>query len=175
MNTSKQTQIAQTLFEAMQTNDDNQWSALLSDNYVGNYPGLTGANKAMAQTFNSVFSVAFPDLKFNIKNIFEVGNRFYSFDLGDHQRVGASSDKQLARQTHVAARFGEGDSDIINIQDRRSLDVLHILRRQRRGRESAALLVDAFVVRELTIVPYATEDFNTFNAFDVHYHAAIIK
>lgn len=74
MNTSKQTQIAQTFFEAMQTNDYNQWSALLSDNYVGNYPGLTGANKAMAQTFNSVFSVAFPDLKFNIKNIFEVGN-----------------------------------------------------------------------------------------------------
>ncbi len=87
-NTSKQTQIAQTFFEAMQSNDYNQWSALLSDDYVGHYPGLAGANKAMAQTFNQVFSTAFPDLKFDIKNTFEAGNTVIFEWSGDGTHTG---------------------------------------------------------------------------------------
>ena len=68
-------QIAQSFFEAMESNDFNAWAAKLAEDYVGDYPGLSGANRAMAQTFNSVFPVAFPDLKFEIKHTDTIGDK----------------------------------------------------------------------------------------------------
>ncbi len=94
-------QIAQSFFEAMESNNYNAWAANLAEDYVGDYPGLVGANRAMAQTFNSVFSIAFPDLRFEIKHTDIVGDRviFEWSGVGTHTGPLATQSGQVIPPT----------------------------------------------------------------------------
>ena len=84
---------------------------------------------------------------------FKIGNRLGPFDLGDQPRLVPVLDArhvaQLTRHLHVGGGLGETDRHVIGLETHRRTDVLHVLSRERRRREAAALLVDALVVGQL--------------------------
>jgi hypothetical protein len=56
---------------------------------------------------------------------------------------------QLARQLHVGGVLRETHRHIVGLEAHGGLDVVHVLGRQRRRGQAAALLVDALVVGQL--------------------------
>ncbi len=80
-------------------------------------------------------------------------NRLDPLDLGDERGlvvVGLAGDVgELPRQLHVGGVFGKGHGQIVGLEGHRGANVLHVLGGEGRGRQTAALLVDALVVRQL--------------------------
>ena len=82
----------------------------------------------------------------------QLRNGFGAFDLGDQAgpvAVGASHVAELAGHFHVGGVFGEAHRHIVGIEAHGRADVVHVLGRQGRCRQAAALLVDALVVGQL--------------------------
>jgi hypothetical protein len=83
----------------------------------------------------------------------QVRNGLGALDLGDQPRLvavfGAGHVAQLARHFHVGGVLGEAHRHVVGLEAHRRADVVHVLGRQRRGCQAAALLVDALVVGQL--------------------------
>ncbi len=102
-----------------------------------------------------------------------------ALDLGDHlglvvvRRTGHGG--QLARHFHVGGVLGETDRDVVGAQRHRGLDVVHVLGRQRRRRQPAALAVDALVVGQVAADLDDGLDLLAHHALDLQHDQAVVE
>ena len=88
------------------------------------------------------------------QDVFQVRDGFGAFHFGNQAGAvagaGGGHGTQLAGHFHIGGVFGEAHRHIVCAQLYGGFDVFHVLGGQRRGRQAAALFVDAFVVGQLT-------------------------
>ena len=100
--------------------------------------------------FNGQVTARHHDAVAHAQNFIELGNGLGTLELGDQPgrvfvRCGGHV-AQLARHFHVGGVLGETHRHIVGLKAHGRLDVFHVLGRQRRCGQAAALLVDALVV-----------------------------
>ena len=84
----------------------------------------------------------------------QLGNRLGAFDFGNQAGLvvvlGGCHIAELARHFHVGGAFRKAHGHIVGLKGHGGADVVHVFGSQRGRGEAAALLVNAFVVRQLT-------------------------
>ena len=102
-------------------------------------------------------------------------NRLRPLDLRDHQRMAAGGAQELARLAHVVAGLGERNGEVIRADRRGSAQVVLVLGRERRCRQSAPLPVDALVVRQLPAHDDASDDLPAVDCLDGELDQAVVE
>ncbi|MDT4837335.1 hypothetical protein FQZ97_710650 [compost metagenome] len=82
---------------------------------------------------------------------------------------------QLARHFHVGRVLRKADRDIVRAQGHGGLDVVHVLGRQRRRRQAAALAVDALVVGQVAANAHGGEDLGAQHAVHHQHDQAVVE
>lgn len=65
---------ARSLFDAFNARDFARWERALAPDFVADYPGATGLDRAAARAFNEAFVPAFSDLRFEVKRAIVQGD-----------------------------------------------------------------------------------------------------
>ena len=82
---------------------------------------------------------------------------------------------QLARHFHVGGIFRKAHGHVVGLKTHRRLDVVHILGRQRRRGQPAALLVDTLVVGQLAAELDGGVDFLAAHRIDGQHDQAVVE
>ena len=98
-----------------------------------------------------------------------------ALDLGDNAALAPGLTQALPRQVHVLGAAQEGDGDVIGADGGGEADVVLVLVGQRRGRETAALLVDALVVGEFAAVHHVAMDVRADHRLDQQLDGPVVE
>ena len=113
------------------------------------------------------------------QNFFQVRNRFRALDFRNQAwlvfvlRCGHVA--ELARHFHIGGVFRKAHRHVVGLKAHRGLDVVHVLGREGRCSQAAALFVDALVVGQLTAKLDGGDDFFAENGIYRQHDQAVIE
>ena len=110
-----------------------------------------------------------------IEDFLQRSHCFNPFDLGDGQGMAACGQHQLTRHIHVRGALGEGNCQEVGTNQRRRLDVIHVLGGQRRRGKPPSLPIDPLVIRKIATMAHNSMDFAADNARHLKDDTTIIK
>ena len=108
------------------------------------------------------------------QDLVESGDRLGLLDLGDHVGRGAACLDQGAERPHVGCGANERESDEVDIELHRELEVFEILARDRRNRKRYAGQVDTLVRRDDAADDHLTAGPSAFDCLDTKLHVAVV-
>jgi predicted ester cyclase len=94
MSAEENTRLALSVIEALNARDLDRWSENLSENYVGEYPGVPLLNKTHSTGYQKRFVIAFPDTHFEVKSVLAQGEQVFI-----HWTVSGTQAERLATVT----------------------------------------------------------------------------
>ena len=108
-----------------------------------------------------------------------MGNGFKALDLGNQPRLVLKGlcrhIAELARHFHVGGIFGKAHGHIVSLKRHGGFDVFHVFGGQRRGGQSAALLVDAFVIGQLAAHFHRGVHLLAFDGVNSQHNQAVVQ
>ncbi len=111
----------------------------------------------------------------SIEDFGERGNRLGALDLGTDHAFATGLQHQVASPLDISAGARERNREEIRLQLRGSLDVLNVLRGQRRRGEPAPLAVDALVVRQLAALLDQAENAGALDLHHPEHDASVVE
>ena len=104
-----------------------------------------------------------------------IANGFRTLNFGDDFGIAACITRQTTRIVQIFAATREGDSQVVNTDQRSSHNIRFIFISKRFRREAAAQLVDAFIVGERAADGDFGEHFHALNFQHFQLHATVVK
>src|SRR3970282_1850743 len=98
-----------------------------------------------------------------------------SLDLGDDPAVTSGGAQQLPGLVHVIGAAREGNGDVIGLHFGGRTDVFAVLVGQRLGRQTAALTIDALVVREFSADHHAANHLAAIHLVHPQHDASVVE